>query len=219
MKKSKLQQIIKEEIRKVLKESIYNDAKSITESVITEGTTKTILGVKFKMAPASGNGIKFEFVDAKQFIKSGVSANEMVEELQKMLDDKFGKDLFWFKPAGRMQYDTKVNGFEFRMNANQFFKDLKEEASVRKIVNGFEYFTKEQDFLAALNKLWGSKKSQWKMKTSSDDSITYSIGNVVIGSWEPNSSTMPAKLPPGAVNIKTGTTSSSLVYPKDSYKD
>ena len=41
-----------------------------------------------------------------------------------MLDDKFGKDLFWFKPAGRMQYDTKVNGFEFRMNANQFFKDL-----------------------------------------------------------------------------------------------
>jgi hypothetical protein len=105
-------------------QSIYNDAKSTTESVITEATTKTILGVKFKMAPAPGNGIKFEFVDAKQFIKSGISANEMVEEIQKMLDDKFGKDLFWFKPAGRMQYDTKVNGFEFRMNANQFFKDL-----------------------------------------------------------------------------------------------
>ena len=99
-------------------------SESTTESVITEATTKTILGVKFKMAPAPGNGIKFEFVDAKQFIKSGVSANEMVEEIQKMLDDKFGKDLFWFKPAGRMQYDTKVNGFEFRMNANQFFKDL-----------------------------------------------------------------------------------------------
>lgn len=97
---------------------------TVKESVITEGTTKTILGVKFKMAPAPGNGIKFEFVDSKQFIKSGVSANEMVEEIQKMLDDKFGKDLFWFKPAGRMQYDTKVNGFEFRMNANQFFKDL-----------------------------------------------------------------------------------------------
>ena len=105
-------------------QSIYDDAKSTTESVITEATTKTILGVKFKMAPAPGNGIKFEFVDSKQFIKSGVSANEMVEEIQKMLDDKFGKDLFWFKPAGRMQYDTKVNGFEFRMNANQFFKDL-----------------------------------------------------------------------------------------------
>jgi len=105
-------------------QSIYDDAKSTTESVITEATTKTILGVKFKMAPAPGNGIKFEFVDAKQFIKSGISANEMVEEIQKMLDDKFGKDLFWFKPAGRMQYDTKVNGFEFRMNANQFFKDL-----------------------------------------------------------------------------------------------
>ena len=107
-------------------EVIQWDIESLAESktTITEGATKTILGVKFKMAPAPGNGIKFEFVDAKQFIKSGVSANEMVEEIQKMLDDKFGKDLFWFKPAGRMQYDTKVNGFEFRMNANQFFKDL-----------------------------------------------------------------------------------------------
>jgi hypothetical protein len=110
--KTTLRDIIREEIGKVLKESI-----------ITEATSKTILGVQFNVVPAQA-GMKFEFKDIKQFRKSGVSVNELVDEIMKMLDSKFGKGLFSFKPAGGDQTDPKVNGLEFKMNANNFFKNL-----------------------------------------------------------------------------------------------
>jgi hypothetical protein len=68
--------------------------------------------------------MKFEFKDASQFRKSGVNVNTLVDEITKMLDDKFGKGLFTFVPAGRDQSDPKVNGLEFKMNASNFFKGL-----------------------------------------------------------------------------------------------
>lgn len=110
MKKSELQQIIREEISKVLNENI----------------TKTILGVQFNVVLVQA-GMKFEFKDAKQFRKSGVSVNALVSEITKMLDDKFGKGTFKFvltkSPSG-FQDDPAVNGLEFKMNASNFFKDL-----------------------------------------------------------------------------------------------
>lgn len=97
--------------------------KYMTESIITEGATKTILGIKFNIVPIQA-GMKFEFKDASQFRKSGVNVNTLVDEITKMLDDKFGKGLFTFVPAGRDQSDPKVNGLEFKMNASNFFKGL-----------------------------------------------------------------------------------------------
>lgn len=110
MKKSELQKIIREEVSKVLSES----------------TTKTILGVQFNVVPLQA-GMKFEFKDAKQFRKSGVSVNALVSEITKMLDAKFGKGTFTFmltKAPSGMQDDPAVNGLEFKMNASNFFKDL-----------------------------------------------------------------------------------------------
>jgi hypothetical protein len=104
-------------------QSVYDDAKSMEENVITEATTKTILGVQFNVVPAQA-GMKFEFKNVNQFRKSGIHVNELVDEITKMLDSKFGKGLFTFMPAGRDQTDPKVNGLEFRMSANQFFKGL-----------------------------------------------------------------------------------------------
>ena len=104
-------------------QSVYDDAKSTTESVITEATTKTILGVQFNIVPAQA-GMKFEFRNVNQFRKSGVHVNQLVAEITKMLDSKFGKGTFTFMPAGRDQTDPKVNGLEFRMAASNFFKNL-----------------------------------------------------------------------------------------------
>ena len=95
----------------------------LNESTINEATSKNILGVQFNIMTSQG-GMKFEFDNIKQYRKSGVSVNELVDEIIKMLDSKFGKGLFSFLPAGRDQTDPKVNGLEFRMNANNFFKDL-----------------------------------------------------------------------------------------------
>jgi hypothetical protein len=117
MQKHELRQIIKEEIAKTLNEA------TLKESIITEGTTKTILGVQFNVVPAQA-GMKFEFKNVAQFRKSGITVNQLVDEITKMLDSKFGKGLFTFMPAGRDQTDPKVNGLEFRMSANQFFKGL-----------------------------------------------------------------------------------------------
>ena len=104
-------------------QGIYSDVKSQNESVITEATTKSILGVQFNVVPAQA-GMKFEFRNVNQFRKSGVSVNELVAEITKMLDSKFGKGTFTFMPAGRDQTDPKVNGLEFRMSASNFFKGL-----------------------------------------------------------------------------------------------
>ena len=110
MKATKFRQLIREEVSKVLSESI----------------TKTILGVQFNVVPLQA-GMKFEFKDAKQFRKSGVSVNELVGEITKMLDDKFGKGTFTFmltKAPSGFQDDPAANGLEFKMNASNFFKDL-----------------------------------------------------------------------------------------------
>jgi len=104
-------------------DDLKKSAATLEESIITEGTTKTILGVQFNVVPA-GVGMKFEFKNVNQFRKSGVTVNQLVDEITKMLDSKFGKGLFSFMPAGRDQTDPKVNGLEFRMSANQFFKGL-----------------------------------------------------------------------------------------------
>lgn len=104
-------------------QGIYSDVKSQNESVITEATTKTVLGVQFNVVPAQA-GMKFEFRNVNQFRKSGVSVNELVAEITKMLDSKFGKGTFSFIPAGKDQTDPKVNGLEFRMSASNFFKGL-----------------------------------------------------------------------------------------------
>lgn len=115
-------EISKPDVIKFL-QGVYDAAKLNSESVITEATTKTILGVQFNVVPA-GAGMKFEFKNINQFTKSGVSVNELVAEITKMLDSKFGKGTFSFMPAGRDQTDPKVNGLEFRMNASNFFKGL-----------------------------------------------------------------------------------------------
>jgi len=107
MKLQELKQLIREETRKVLK----------------EGNTKNILGIQFNIVPF-GTGIKFQFKNSKAFRTSGISVNELVSEITKMLDAKFGKGTFIFMPAGRPQDDPSVNGLEFKMNANNFFKDL-----------------------------------------------------------------------------------------------
>jgi hypothetical protein len=106
-------------------QSIYNDAKeNIGESVLTEPieSIKSILGVKFKMEPTPDHGIKFEFTDFKQFIKSGLSINEMIDKIQKMLDDKFGKGLFQYKSAIKLQPNHNINRIEFKQNINHFLK-------------------------------------------------------------------------------------------------
>ena len=113
MKASELKQIIREEIRRVA----LQELKTKVEKIIS------ILGIQFKVVP-SGAGWKFEFKDVDQFKESGIHVNELVAEIQKMLDNKFGKDVFSFMPAGRDQTDPKVNGLEFQMNASNFFKDL-----------------------------------------------------------------------------------------------
>lgn len=104
-------------------QGIYTEVKSQNESVITEAASKTILGIQFNVVPAQA-GMKFEFKNAAQFRKSGIHVNQLVDEITKMLDSKFGKGLFTFMPAGRDQTDPKVNGLEFRMNASNFFKGL-----------------------------------------------------------------------------------------------
>lgn len=104
-------------------QGIYSDVKAQNESVITEAASKTILGVQFNVVPAQA-GMKFEFKNVNQFRKSGVTINQLVDEITKMLDSKFSKGLFTFMPAGKDQTDPKVNGLEFRMGANNFFKGL-----------------------------------------------------------------------------------------------
>ena len=104
-------------------QGIYTEVKSQNESVITEAATKTILGVQFNVVPAQA-GMKFEFKNVNQFRKSGVTVNALVDEITKMLDNKFGKGLFTFMPAGKDQTDPKVNGLEFRIGASNFFKGL-----------------------------------------------------------------------------------------------
>ena len=63
--------------------TIFQNAKSTTESVITEATTKTILGIQFNVVPAQA-GMKFEFKNVAQFRKSGVHVNQLVDEITKM---------------------------------------------------------------------------------------------------------------------------------------
>ena len=106
-------------------EVIQWDIESLAESktTITESASKTILGVQFNVVPAQA-GMKFEFKNVNQFRKSGVTINQLVDEITKMLDSKFSKGLFTFMPAGKDQTDPKVNGLEFRMGANNFFKGL-----------------------------------------------------------------------------------------------
>jgi hypothetical protein len=110
-----------QEIEKLLKKRGVKIIESKT--TITEAASKTILGVQFNVVPAQA-GMKFEFKNVNQFRKSGVTINQLVDEITKMLDSKFSKGLFTFMPAGKDQTDPKVNGLEFRMSANQFFKGL-----------------------------------------------------------------------------------------------
>jgi hypothetical protein len=125
-KSSKGFEIAIDKLSKPEQDNLMNYLKSqnyITEAVITEATTKTILGVQFNVVPAQA-GMKFEFKNVVQYRKSGIHVNQLVDEITKMLDSKFGKGLFTFMPAGRDQTDPKVNGLEFRMNASNFFKGL-----------------------------------------------------------------------------------------------
>lgn len=117
MNTSILRELVREEVRKVL-----SNIKT-REASLNETTKKEVLGVKFNIIPAKA-GMKFEFKNPMEFKKSGISVNELVSEITKMLDDKFGKGTFSFMPAGRDQTDPSVNGLEFRMNASNFFKDL-----------------------------------------------------------------------------------------------
>lgn len=114
MKPQELKKLINEEIRKV-----------INKSTLTEAATKTILGIEFKVVPIQA-GMKFEFKNAKKFLNSNVSVNALVSEIQSMLDKKFGKGLFIYRVRGGMVTNPGINGLEFVMNANQFFKDLDE---------------------------------------------------------------------------------------------
>jgi hypothetical protein len=123
LKESDIKGVFKDEAKAKELAGKLLSGKGITESTITEGATKTILGIKFNIVPIQA-GMKFEFKDASQFRKSGVNVNTLVDEITKMLDDKFGKGLFTFVPAGRDQSDPKVNGLEFKMNASNFFKGL-----------------------------------------------------------------------------------------------
>jgi hypothetical protein len=110
-----------QEIEKLLKKRGVKIIESKT--TITEAASKTILGVQFNVVPAQA-GMKFEFKNVNQFRKSGVTINQLVDEITKMLDSKFSKGLFTFMPAGKDQTDPKVNGLEFRMGASNFFKGL-----------------------------------------------------------------------------------------------
>jgi hypothetical protein len=103
------------EFRKLIREEVSN--------VLIESTTKKILGLDFNVKPA-GAGMKFVFKNTDKFYKSGISINDLVDEITKMLDTKFGKGTFTFKPAGRRPSDMEVPALEFRMNANNFFKGL-----------------------------------------------------------------------------------------------
>jgi hypothetical protein len=103
------------EIRKLIREEVSN--------VLIESTTKKILGLDFNVEPAAA-GMKFVFKNTDKFYKSGISINALVDEITKMLDNKFGKGTFTFKPAGRRPSDMEVPALEFRMNANNFFKGL-----------------------------------------------------------------------------------------------
>ena len=129
MKLSEFRKLISEEVRNVLNtqkrvrtfESFLNKENQYS---LNEATTeKEVLGVKFNIIPAKA-GMKFEFKNSKEFRKSGITVNELVAEIIKMLDNKFGKGTFAFIPAGRDQTDPSVNGLEFRMNVSNFFKDL-----------------------------------------------------------------------------------------------
>ena len=110
------------EFRKLIREEVR---KELQESLVTESNIKTILGIQFKVVPAQA-GMKFEFVNARKFANANpaVSVNKLVTEITKMLDAKFGKGLFSYVNPGRDATDPRINGLEFRMNANNFFKDL-----------------------------------------------------------------------------------------------
>ena len=96
--------------------------------------------------------------------------------------------------------------------------------------NNYFYTDDYDEFLAKLEELWGKKKSEWTVtkdwkkvsstkKFTSMDTASYSINNLNIGSWEPKRPSLPAQLPPGAVNLKTNMTFSDLVYPRGSRMD
>ena len=95
------------------------------QNTINEGQSKNILGVEFNVITPSA-GVKFQFKDAKQFRKSGISVNKLVDEITKMLDEKFGKGTFTFMPSGRDQADPSVNGLEFKMNAGKLIMEKSE---------------------------------------------------------------------------------------------
>ena len=108
MKISEFRKLIREEVRKVIKEA---------------KVSKTILGIDFNVVPIE-DGLKFVFKDAKQFRKSGIYINVLVDEIIKMLNNKFGKNIFTFIPAGRLQDDPTVNGLEFRTDVENLLKRL-----------------------------------------------------------------------------------------------
>ena len=94
----------------------------------------------------------------------------------------------------------------------------------------FLYMSDFDEFLAKLEELWGKKKMKWKVtkngkevststKFTEKDDVNFAIGNLGIGGWNPNRPNTPSKLPPGAVNIKTGMSFSDLVYPSGSRMD
>jgi len=107
MKTSEFRKLIREEVRKALNES----------------KTKTILGIQFNIVPAY-DGVKFEFRDVKKFRKSKITVNDLVDEITKMLDAKFGEGTFVFKQSGRFQDDPSVNGLEFIMDTETIFKNF-----------------------------------------------------------------------------------------------
>lgn len=121
------------------------------------------------------------------------------------------------------------------MKKSELKQIIREE--IKKVLNettiqrgDFLYISDYNEFLAKLEELWGKKKSQWTVtkdgkkvspstKFTEKDDVDYSLDDLIIGGWNPTRPQTPAKLPAGAVNTKTGSSYSDLVYPEDSWRD
>lgn len=121
------------------------------------------------------------------------------------------------------------------MKKSQLKQIIREE--IRKVLNettiqrgDFLYMSDYNEFLAKLEELWGKKKSQWTVtkdgkevspstKFTEKDAVDYSIDNLGIAGWDPTRPQSYSKLPAGAVNTKTNSSYSDLIYPEDSWRD
>jgi len=141
---------------------------------------------------------------------------------------------FEFKtnPENADRYTSKEDAEDVAIMLDEYFKNgsfyaIQEELPMmargggmkrKKIMNGFEYFKTKKEFETTLNKLWGNRKSEWKVDES-DGETNYSIGLVNIGGWMPSRPKTISGLPAGAVNTDVYMTDKDIVYPSGSYMD